>query len=298
MPDIKPQASRTFEFQIMHPTFEDAVLATEDGEVVPGLRHIASYFYEGTKADTIGNMFPVVLAALTNGWSEDGKVFIPWFNDQNIKLTPYAMNIVKEAGGLRSFRKGDAIRLVGSGYEEQGDDVRFYDTEGKKVSTYIFDGERFHTTQRRLVVSHAITLEEPQPEPEEEPEAESDAAPEVDASGEAPAAEATAGASTEKFEHGIEVGMEIEATSSTPGVPPQRGIVVAVTADRVTIKREDGEQVTMNVPPKNERPPVPPPPPPPKPPVPPPPPADEDEEEGEEQSVYLPAQYADHRPWR
>lgn len=293
MPPITPQASRSFEFQIMHPTFEDSPIAEMEGDLVPGLRHIGSYFYEGTKTDTIGNMLPVVLAALSNEWVEDGKVFRPWFNDQNIKLTPYAMNIIKAAGGLRSFRKGDAVRLVGSGYEEQNDDVNFYDTEGKKVSTYIFDGEGFRTTYRRLAVSHAITLEEPQ---EDEPEPEQAPEPEVDASGEAPAAEATAGASTEGFEHGIEVGMEIEATSSAPGVPPQRGIVVAVEKDKVTIKREDGQQVTMNIPPKATLPPVPPPPPP-KPNVPPPPPPaeqaeDDEEEEGEEEeSVYLPTEY-------
>lgn len=283
MPIASPgQSQRTFEFQIMHPTFEDSPIAISEGNVVPGLRHIGSYFYEGTKTDTIGKMLPVVLAALTNEWVEDGKVFRPWFNDQNIKLTPYAMSIVKEVGGIRSFRKGDAIRLVGTGYEEQGDDVRFYDTEGKKIGTYMFDGKGFRTTQRRLVVSHAFTLDEPEPEVEPEPEtpAEVKDSPEVsDASGEAPAAtEATAGASTEKFEHGLEVGMEIEATSSTPGVPPERGIIVAVSEDSVTLKKDDGQQVTVSVPKKA----VPPPPPPPP---------HESEEDEEEQSVYLPTKF-------
>lgn len=216
MPTIAPQRERISEIQIMFPTFADLPIASERGDVVNGLMHVATYTHKGTVTDTIGRIFPKVLKATKNRW--EGTEFVPWFNDPNIKLTHDGLKLITEVGGLHDLRKGDAIRLVGSGYKEEGKDVEFYHTEGKTVATYLYDGESFRTTQRRLVVDYAITLED---EPEEAPEPAEEAPAGADGQGEPEGAV--------EGEADVEVGDHIlvPAELSPTGLPIE-GLIVSV----------------------------------------------------------------------
>lgn len=232
MPAIAPKRERISEIQVMFPTFADLPIASERGDVVNGLMHVATYIHTGTIEDTIGRIFPKVLKATKNRW--EGTEFIPWFNDPNVKLTHDGLKLITEGGGLRDLRKGDAIRLVGSGYKEEGRDVEFYHTEGKTVATYLYDGESFRTTQRRLVVDYAITLED---EPEPEPEAE-----------EAPVEEPAAERPDEAKDGPIEVGdhVMVPATASPNGLPLE-GMVVSVSEEKIVIQDEAGKRWEMSL---------------------------------------------------